>query len=631
MKINIKKIGFIGLVCLCGVVIAIIYATPHFVAKKGLSRSGAAYFPLSIEGGFLTRFHDEVAFYVPRAREVALDGHLYASDFELFEHIGDPVIMNLGGPIIMAPFFYFGKTVTNFVVYSDIFFSFVSFFILFALFFVVTKKRYFSLAFALISSVFQEIGLLLFSPSIDSAKTLIKHFIPLYGIETWEASISDLVKMEAMKPGLPFLLTFLIFLYLSLEKKDKWAYSIFAGVFGGLLFYTYFFHWGFAVVGMGLIFGFLLLLRDFERAKNLFYTMFIAGLVSIPYWINYIFFKNHPQFEELMLRSGIEISHTFRWGMWKEYILFVAAALIIWFIYKKKNRNLAVFLIPLLLSGIVLYNIQVITGWQNQPDRWGSKSLLIIYNLFFAVVIVRIFEALSQKKKKIFSFIIACVVILLLFNAFWGKIIWSNYFYSTWTIPKNITESFDWLNKNTPMDSVIMTSSIVTNRYIPLYTHNRTFTASSGYGQLSCDETLDRLYIAYKLFKVPEDYFTKVFFVGKKEMGTSNNSRVSINLFERRGIDYLFNFGYTTRALDSPFESTFSDGDKKEIIAGYNNIMKIKNSFLLNKYRADYFYYGPKEKEIVPNLNPNNINFLEQVYNDGGVEIYKINHSKIWP
>jgi len=629
-----NKKYFLAAIFLSGVFVAAFYFIPHYVALSEFAKEGIRYYPLSLEGSNKTRFHDETAFYMPRMRELFPDMKFPAGDFELYEHINDPTIMNIAGPVVMSPFFYFGKTITNVVVSSDIFFALVSFALLFILFFVITKKYYISLMASVVFSIFNELSLRLFSAvtSFDQLKTFIKHFIPFYGIETWEASQSDLVKMEGMKPGLPFFLVFLIFLYLAIEKNKK-IYSLAAGFFMGLLFYTYYFHWVFAVVAGGLVFLFLLISKEYGRLRNFFWIFFAGGVVSSYYWINYISFIKHPQAQDLLYNSGIEISHGFRWLLWKEYLLYAIAAAVVWFLFKKSNKNIVIFLVPLLISGIVLYNLQIFTGWQNQPSRWGTRSLLVIFNIFLVVLICRIVDYLSPGKRKIAYVAMVLVTCLLCFNGIVGKYIWASFFYPTWTIPQNIINSFKWLDENTLQDSVVMSPSIVTNRYLTLYTHNRTFITSAGYGQLSGNESLERLYITYSLFKVPEEYFSQVFFVEKRIVEDKISPEwKNINLIEKRGITYLFNFKYADHSLNASFLSSknfFTNDVAQEIVDNYNKYKQLDLINLLGRYKLDYIYYGSKEKEIVRDLDLSAYSFLEKLYSEGGIEIYKINYEKL--
>ncbi|NQU83734.1 MAG: hypothetical protein HQ536_03400, partial [Parcubacteria group bacterium] len=163
-----------------------------------------------------------------------------------------------------------------------------------------------------------------------------------------------------------------------------------------------------------------------------------------------------------------------------------------------------------------------------------------------------------------------------------------------------------------------MTPSLITNRYIPLYTNNKIYVPF--YENAPSSEILERLFVTYRLFNVSEEYFEDVFTATKYRLVPEDSLWAGISFHEKRGVMYAHGFKYADKRLDNEFRAE----KVKELSEDYNKYLEINLDFMLNKYRINYLYYGPNERKITPDLDLNNRPFLEKVYNGGGVEIYKI-------
>jgi hypothetical protein len=290
----------------------------------------------------------------------------------------------------------------------------------------------------------------------------------------------------------------------------------------------------------------------------------------------------------------------------------------IWKLYKNKNKATAVFVSSLLLSLVAVFYIQIITGFQFQSNHWFSKVVWLVLAIGWFVIGCAFFE--WTKKLKCFRFIklsLFFVFCILVFNAFLGRFIYASERYEKWQMPDNLMESFEWLNRNTPLDSVVATPSLTAVRYFPLYTNNKIYLPF--YENAPSDEILDRLYIMYKIFDIPENYFDEVFFKGKKGEIIKDSQWSDVNFYEKRGLMYVYGFKYPNGSKE----------EENAIKNGYINYPNYKLNYILNKYRIDYIYYGPHEKKMASDANLSKNKYLEQVYDEDGIEIYKINFDKL--
>ncbi|NQU83649.1 MAG: hypothetical protein HQ536_02970, partial [Parcubacteria group bacterium] len=455
MKALSRKNIFRTLLLISGLVVAFIYITPHIVGFFELKKQGLEYNPMSLEAGASTHFYDEVLVYIPSVREV-VEGHFLVRNIDAYEYMSGPIIRHSLSALVLSPFFVIAGSVTGFVVLSDFIFSLVSFLLLFYLFFILTKNKFLSTCASVITALSPKVFLILFPLHLSSLKDLVKHFVP-FKIDMWMQDISDLTKMEAIKPGLPFILCFLIFLFLSLKKENK-IYTILSGIFLGSLFYIYSFHWLFFSISTVILAIILLYSKQFKEFKKVFLSGLIGVIVSIPFWINYFYLSMMPNYKELSSSIGKEVSRSIRFDLWPEYLLYISLAILIWFLYKKSDKILAFFVISFLATNIVVYNLQVFIGFQFQSNHWATKVIWLNLALVWLLIFNKIFKFCRTKKwRNIFKVICIAIVVVFVFNALVGKLIWASDKYKFWNIPRNQTESFEWLEENTELDSVVMT------------------------------------------------------------------------------------------------------------------------------------------------------------------------------
>lgn len=613
---KIKKI-IIVLVVL-SIAVGFVYLLHDLVNIYKLKKEGLEYFPYSLVANY-----DETNVIGPRLKEV-LDGHLFVSEVDLYEYIGYPATWPILSPLLLSPILFLTKSVTQTVIISNFIFPAVAFLLLFLLAFFITHRKFLSIIFALVFSLFTNIGLLLPPLSLIDLKDLIKGFLPFCAGSHIIGNQIFVIRESFIPSFIPFCLSFL-FTYLALKKR-KWIYSVLAGIFFGTLFYTYAFHWIYFTAGLGIIFVIFLLQKQYPNVKKIIAIFAVAGLTSIFNLINYLKFWTLPQAQEIFERFGLEITHAFRWSHYKEYIIYILLAILIWIWGKRKNRKTtAIYVIGFLLAGIVVFNIQVITGVNLQPDHWTTRSIFFGLNLAWLLLLWWLFEFLDKKRK---VFRIALVIVLILFSiSFFTRdahyqILWNKQHVSRKTISTNLIESFNWLEKNTPKDSVVMSLSLVTNYFIPLYTHNRIFIPRAVNTLAPEQEMMDRLYITYRFFNIPTDYLEKLFDneINQKAFQTP----LTYDGYEKKGLLYFFSARFLDSSLDGYFRKQkleIPEEVYQRIINNYQNYPP-KMSYLLKRYRLDYIYYGPQERKIIEK-DLDELKYLEKVYEKEGVSIYK--------
>jgi hypothetical protein len=619
-NLNSNKKLVIILVAL-SIAVGFVYGLPHIICTSYLAEQGLDYKPYS-----LISFFDETQVHGPQLKEV-LEGNRIFSDIAVYEYKTGyaPGFWPILSPLLYLPISIFTKSVAQIFIFSDFIFPAITFLIIFFIFFVITNRCFISIFFALVFSLFTKLGFFLPPLSWPSLSHILNGFLPLE--IGWLQGNDFFADRASFVPNfVPFGLAFL-FALLAL-KKNKLIYPILAGLFFGCLFYTYPFHLIYFALGMGIAFLFFLFQKDYPLVKKIIAIFSIAGLTSIFYWFNYLKFWTLPHAYDLFERMGPEITHSFRWSHYPEYLIYIFLAVLIWFWGKKKNQRItATCIIGFLLAGIAVYNIQIVTGFNPIPDHW---PFIIIFGLNLAwLILAGCFLEFLWSKGRVLK---TLIMIALVFSSF--GLISRNIHYqfltnnedtcNARTIPANLINSFAWLEKNTPRDSVIMTPSLVTNFFIPFYTSNKNFLPLSCNTLAPEEEILDRLYITYRIFNVPADYLERLIDIKSNETVWQDKNLIGRDVFERWGLHFLFCAKYYDLSLDGYFrEQKFllPEQKQKEIVDEYKNY-DFDLSNVLSKYRLDYIYYGPQEEKIREN-DFNGLKYLEKIYEKEGVTIYK--------
>jgi len=426
---------------------------------------------------------------------------------------------------------------------------------------------------------------------------------------------------EAFIPGGPFFILSLYFAYkaISAETKRK-IFVILAGIFYGLLFYLYLYFWVFTTIFLGMFFLALLIRKKKTEALSIFAVGVTGWIMSIPFWINYLNLRDLPNYWQLIEKNGIEVGRAFQLGIWKLYLVMAAMiALVVWLGRKfaaMPNLRLprfdlaATFLVTLITAGAVVFNIQIVTGYNVQSDHWISRVLAITHGVIFSVLFYYLYLVVRERFSSLFNrvrlgkilAILGIVVLLsMISNLVFNRIVYNAENAWRYTVMPELLVAYEWLDANTPKDSVIATPSLKTNIDLPVYTHTRIFLPRAMNTLAPEEEILERLYITYKLFGIEP-----------------------INLYELLQSDLtifqILGERYRSKELDSYLKNepyNFPPEVLEEILSEYVHY-KLSDAI---PYKLDYIFVGPREKEI--GINTEWLKEHEKVYDRDGVLIYK--------
>ena len=390
-----------------------------------------------------------------------------------------------------------------------------------------------------------------------------------------------------------------------------------AGVFYGLLFYVYPYFYAFATIFLGIFFLALFVTGKKREAGVIFIAGTVGLVIAIPFFINQFNLANLPQYNEIMERAvGYEIGHAFRFSLWAKYLTYATmVALALWLGKKLHTSVKALFLAALTLASIAVLNIQVVTGFNVQSDHWFTRVFVIVHNVVWGTLAYDLFLYLKpsigswigryKKTLKVLFFIAVLYFSVFSMGVLYNRIVTEKEKAPLCTVQTSLMRGYEWLNANTPNDSVVMTPSFTTNTEIPVYTHNRIFLARAYQSIASDKEVINRLLITYKLFGVSAGYLYEM-------------------LETYDGVFNLVTLKYYSRELDAFYKGGGKYGGYRIPLVEREKILNEYTFFNLPEnlpYRLDYVFVGPREKEIgIQEIDTRGIN---KVYDSEGVTIYK--------
>ena len=569
-----KKI--IIIIFLTGLAVGLIYGSRHFFISKILGAKGLEYSPVISED------YDVNMYYYPRA----WSAYLGNSD--------GPANLALLNPVLLG---FFGKISDSFgtgIILANILFPSLIFMAVYLLFSEITQRKKLSVFWAVIF-IFSPLFAMNFpAVSLGAAKSFLNSFLPLWDhglyFSRWEYSQATY-----------FFYALSLYLIFRAVKLKGILNTSAAGVALCIIFYTYFYDWVYIFINLGVLFLLFLFNRKKDEAKIILYITLIALLVSGFYWLNLWRLHSLPQFDDIISRMGVEISHQLRLiSVWKSYLRIAVLVCLLW-VFVKKNRELAVYFVSaLLLAYFAAVNIQVVLGFNPQPDHWYRQlflpTALAFLLLVNAVVGKMRFDSFFPKK-----YLLAGGGIFL--AVFFALQLRSQYIFSlananVFAVPDH-AESYEWLNENTQKNFVVGSLPGAQNNEISLFTHNKVFLPAGFISSAPTEEIWDRTMIIGRIFGLSEEAFARL---------------VSENMV------YLFADGYR----DNAFDAYFVGADRVVPADIYNKksdrYKKLELREALKKYRLDYLYYasgmGNDPKNILPNI--------QKVYEHDGVIIYKL-------
>lgn len=655
------------------IAISMVYGMNHVVLLRAAETQGTQYHPIVVN-------EDEALFTGAKAHAAQM-GNIIVSDFNAFEYKDTHLyVLPFLSPLIMGNLARLTGGIERAFIVGDFLFPPIIFLLFYAFLFLLSERRMLSLVGA---------ALFIFIPQFLLAVPPILPYLQAT-LLTLIAKGSSLYFSRVEDPQLTmplYLAALVLFLIIFKGRRERWIIAG-AGIFYGLLFYSYFYYW--VYVSLALPIGILLIGRRLpEIRRRLALAMALGLLISIPHWINTYQVAHLAQYPDIFGRVGTEIGRAVNLQTLPlfSYALHAALIALVWIFWRKTDRGTTAFLITFLTPVYAVYNLQIITGFNIQPDHWFKptlpivnaailltayhaaapyakrlrmKPLLLFFALLAAFLLFKAFNthailvrrmsllllAISalgvicvwawrwypKCRARMLTGICALVIVLLFANGVLTqyRFISDN---ASDTIPEQEFASYQWLAKNAPVYSVVATPSFTTNARLQLYTDNRIFLPNGHSTLASNAELWERLMLINQIYHVPEKTF-RSYLTGSPPVadGPAMHHEKGAYFSFRPELDwqagyYLFTFLYTDRSPGSSFTSILPIAIPPEVIeekgGAYALALKTGIKNPAMPYRMDYLYYGPREQVLAPDPFVRNPT-LRLVYENNGIKIYRM-------
>lgn len=400
--------------------------------------------------------------------------------------------------------------------------------------------------------------------------------------------------------GMIILFSFLSFFYLYIIQSKKKYYWL-SGILFGFSFYVYFFTWSFLTVFVSVSIFWFLVKKDRLNLKKILKIVFLGALITLPYWFNFYKLIHHEIYSSLASQQGLIFSNSIIIGKY----LFIALILCFFNIYTKtiKKENLWLWLC-LTISFVIVLNQQLITRRILQPGHYHwyiIKPLTIILFIWF------ISNLFQNKYKKYFGLL----VFFIMAGGFYLLIGQQIFTYrkskeNTSLRSQRYSPVYRWLNQNTEKNQFIF-SGIQTNSQrllLSCYTHLDEYLYRNKVlhpGSFSQNKFI--LFLEYRLDKISPETAKKLFFTDLKD-----------EIFYQ-----IYGYYYRITYLDKG-ESV----SKQEVQTILNEYIDFYDKDLKTEFRKYPINYIIWDKQLNPQWNLDNFDFLQFIYEVNDVRVYRL-------
>lgn len=617
----------IALVPAAALVMGLLQLLPSVFLERAVRGAGQEFLIAQI-----THHGDTAIHYVPKAREV-LDGHFPALDIHVAENRRLLFLWPPGPQLIFAAFLAASDDVNHAYMAAGFFFTAIMFAVFFWLGLTLLESRLGAALFATVGVLTPAVTHLpqaFFSPGLFM-DIIGKNFVPLVRTPIHQLFLSriEFPLLVLWLYGITLVLLYRFF------REPTIRRGIAFGLGAGLLNYFYLHAWMYTLVLFGLLAVLAYLRRDGAFLLPWLAAGGIIAVLAVPFAMNYLAFNGLAQASDVVARIGFETGWGFRLSVWRHYVVYAALGILVFALLRKRRHHALVFSLSALAAMVLGLNIQLLLGWNPQPDHW-----LKVFGLpLFAVSAVVVAEAIRRIAErfdlaKVRLLLVALFLILgslLVAKKVVNAVRFINpgpAWIAEYSFPRPIVESWQWMNENVRAGSIVLSPSLITSIYLSGYTGADPYLAFAQ-NTIASDRAIeDRFLTAHKLFATsPErlewllEYRKNPFAACEEPCGVHTAMNLS------KAPAYLY--GQTFNIEFNIFDSLA----KEQGVSSYA-IPPSKIGELLGRYPVieprwedlggSYVYVGPWERELgVPanfGLNP----ALERVYGRDGIEIYRV-------
>jgi len=505
---------------------------------------------------------DAETHYLSRMKEL-YDGHLWGNpflaEFKDKQHSISFILVEL---ILAVPGYVFGVGVVNLNLIYKFLFPAVIFILGYALVWRIARDKWAGVA----------------AGSLITLGYNIMTFAGWQHLVKWEYAYTQFaLYSRPVSPEVSVLvfLECLILIY-SLWQSPSWRVTGLVGLIFGFSFYVYFFLWVF----LSALFGVFLLVLVRDRRFKYFLAAFLGGLaIGVPVLAFMFQASRSPLFGPLSFLLGVIHDRSWHIGF-----LSIAVCLFLIFLVFKKylNRSVGLFLGLLTLTTLGVLVQNVVTNIKIQEGHFHWYFNVPIYAIIIAVGVSAWLADKPVFKKVIFGILICSSFLN-------GWLVQTSSYSANYEQYAKIQDAgavFDWLNTNSPRDSVVLSNEPI-SELVPIYTHNNVFWNAYASLYLSPIETIE--YRLFYLLNLNGYLGTQSDVVMRQDLVNLSKTKTEINGIYGGDMPAIYSSGLAQRY--------------QNFLKNFKNIqMRYKLDYILADQRTNHWKI-PTGAEVVYNKN----------------------------
>jgi len=453
---------------------------------------------------------------------------------------------------------------------------------------------------------------------LPGIKNMVTHALWIMGNYQDNLGSSRLVSPGLNLPPF-FLASYLAWKTAQATSRAAWTWAGLGGLLGGVMVYVHPDVWHVYMAAMGLFC--VLWSAQSQRVVWPLCVSFILSLcISFP-WLA----LNYPVDHDILIRMGGEYSPLFDWGGVFPLALGITA------LWAWRREPAAAYVACVSAAIFISMESQVKTDFTVRSERF----IFIGATLAVALLAKGLAGKLSENRRWLW---VTAVVFIL---AAGRTVSYAAQRYPYQGLPPDLDAAFDYLNRVTPEDSVVVALGPQETMLIPVYTHDKTLLAS-GY-TTTCDipisDIFQRMHLALQLSGINESSFLDIL-----SKATVSDVKGDIHAHMGQSWEQAFWEGqvdWQSREWDNFFPYYFVEmelnrkapgipggpnsaserefGKRRDIIsrlrAGEENASQLKPE-------ADYLWVGPFERGL---MKPGELKKLGRpIYENASISIYKV-------
>ncbi len=536
-------------------------------------------------------FVEDELHYAARINAVLNNGVLTGNPY-IFEHMNDMAIQaNLPEAVVATIAILSGSSVSLAMLLSIFLFIFIDYILVYAIIFQNTRSKYLSI-------LFTSIFFILF-------------------IQTFGRPISPQLNISLLLIAVYYL----NFLLINRDGVNQKKVHAILGVLSGILLFVTPYYWTSILV----LYGLVVMYRAYsERSaqilKNTFFNFLPYFLVFLVPFIYMSFISSGLSgYVDGSSRFGVIKTHFP--GAWTNILLVFFTAISLYLTRKYIYKQSLVYSWVLLVSAVVLNWHNLITGIYFQFSSHYLVVTILCVIIVLSIVISSILSSdLSRNKKNL----LIAPVIFILFFLFYSQKYEITLILNQKVNPVSFAELqeyskvFDWLNSNTPKNSVVYSLGGEYKNLVPVYTHNKVYTNLYATIFPIKDREVSERWIINNIFNL--DVNKEYILQSEKELWM--NRYVDSYFYNRNKnkLLSLFGIGEETDMVRVP------ENEVQNTLYQYQNIKRMKLEEIFNMYNMDYIILDPKYSFYrETKLKLDNMSFVKKVATFDDTIVYIVN------